>query len=126
LPQFTDGELDVMRVLWDGGELKPAEIQKRYPQAIKNAALRSYLTILLEKGHVTRRLQGKAYFYKAKTPRTSALQNAFRQLVNAFAGGSTPALMRTLLDSESISPKELEELNRLADQSPTAPPTNER
>ena len=61
MPRFTPGELKVMRLLWEHGELKPAELQERFPEPIKNPALRSYLTTLLEKGHVTRRRVGKAY-----------------------------------------------------------------
>ena len=69
MSRFTAGELRVMQLLWDHGELKPAELQQRYPEPIKNPALRSYLAILVEKGHVNRRKVGKAYLYKAKTPR---------------------------------------------------------
>lgn len=56
MSRFTEGELKVMRILWQHGELKPADIQAKHADDIKNPALRSYLTILLEKGHVTRRL----------------------------------------------------------------------
>ena len=47
--------------------LKPSEIQKLYPTPIKNSALRSYLKILMDKGHVSRRKVGKAYEYQAVT-----------------------------------------------------------
>ena len=62
---FTAGELDVMKILWEHGELKPSQIQGKYPRPIKNAALRFQLKVLLEKGHVARRKIGKAYYYKA-------------------------------------------------------------
>jgi BlaI family transcriptional regulator, penicillinase repressor len=68
MPRFTPGELKVMRLLWEHGELKPSELQDRFSLPIKNPALRSYLTTLVEKGHVTRRRVGKAYYYKAVTP----------------------------------------------------------
>ena len=63
MPRFTPGELAVMRILWKHGQLKPAEIQKDFPRKIKNPALRSYLAILVQKGHVTRRRKGKAYYH---------------------------------------------------------------
>src|SRR5258708_6498770 len=44
---FTPGELNVMRLLWEHGELKPSQIQERFPEPIKNPAVRSYLTILV-------------------------------------------------------------------------------
>jgi BlaI family transcriptional regulator, penicillinase repressor len=60
MPQMSPGELKVMRLLWEHGEMKPADLQGRFPEPIKNPALRFYLTTLVEKGHVTRRKVGKA------------------------------------------------------------------
>ena len=116
--KFTPGELEVMRILWEHGELKPAQIQRRFPRPIKNPALRSYLSILLDKGHVTRRRRGKAYYYRAKTKRQSASHTMLRELVNACFGGSTEALLCHLIKTEKLSEKELLELKRITDTEP--------
>ena len=34
MPRFTQGELEIMRILWKHGELKPAEIQEHFPRPI--------------------------------------------------------------------------------------------
>ena len=114
--KFTDGELEVMRVLWEHGEMKPAEIQEIFPRSIKNAALRSYLTILVEKGHVTRRAKGKAFYYRAKTPQESTFRSMLGDLVDTFCGGSSEALLCHLLAEEKLSEKELLELRRMAQE----------
>lgn len=115
MSKFTPGELLVMQILWTQGELKPADIQHRYPEPIKNPALRSYLAVLLAKGHVTRRKVGKAYFYKAATRRQSAFRRTLRDLVNTYCEGSTQSLLVSLLKSERLSDRELLELKRLAE-----------
>ena len=115
MPRFTRGELAVMRILWKHGELKPADIQEEFPREIKNSALRSYLSILLQKGHVTRRRKGKAYYYKAKTKRESTFRSMLRELVDTCCDGSTEALLCRLIRSEDLSEKELLELKRLAE-----------
>jgi len=117
MPQLTPGELKVMKLLWEHGELKPSELQDRFPEPIKNPALRSYLTILLEKGHVTRRRVGKAYFYKAVTRSRSAFRTMLGELVDSFCGGSIQALMMNIIKAEQLSEEELLELKRLADES---------
>ena len=113
MPQFTSGELEVMRILWEHGELKPAEIQTRFPREIKNPALRSFLTILFAKGHVTRRQVGKAYYYKARTRRNSAFRSMLRELTDHFCDGSTKALLFNLVKSEKLSDDDIAELKRL-------------
>jgi len=122
---FTPGELAVMQILWEHGELKPSEIQQKFPEPIKNPALRSYLTILADKGHVTRRKEGKAYFYKAVTRRHSAFRQSLRKMVDAYCDGSTQALLMNLLRSEKLTDDELLKLKRLADEG-KAKPTRKR
>ena len=120
MSKFTEGEMEVMQVLWEHGELKPAEIQKYFPRPIKNAALRSFLTILVEKGHLTRRSKGKAYYYRAKTKRESTFRSMLGDLVDTFCGGSSEALLCHLLAKEKLSPEELLELQRVAQEDSTS------
>jgi len=116
MARFTAGELQVMRILWEHGELKPAEIQELRPDPIKNPALRSYLTILLDKGHVSRRKVGKAYFYKARTRRQRAFSTMVTELVETFCAGSVDELVMALVREEKLSEEDLLELKRLADE----------
>jgi BlaI family transcriptional regulator, penicillinase repressor len=118
---LTTGELDVIRILWEHGELKPAQIQSRFPRPIKNAALRSYLSILLEKGHVTRRQVGKAYFYKAKTKRESVFFCTLKEIINSYCEGSPQSLVMALIKSERLSEEELLRLKRLAEEEESPP-----
>jgi BlaI family transcriptional regulator, penicillinase repressor len=122
MSRFTPGELKVMRLLWEHGELKPGELQDQFPEPIKNPALRSYLTTLLEKGHVTRCRVGKAYYYKAVTRSRSAFRTMLGELVEAYCGGSVQALVMNIIKSERLSAEDLIELKRLADEGNSAPP----
>ena len=126
MSRFTPGELKVMRLLWEHGELKPAELQERFPEPIKNPALRSYLTTLVEKGHVTRRRVGKAFYYKAVTRSRSAFRTMLGELVDAYCGGSVQALVMNIIQSERLSADELLELKRLADGGNSLPPTPDK
>lgn len=119
MAKFTAGELKVMQLLWEHGEMKPAEIQELYPEPIKNAAMRSYLTILVEKGHITRRQVGKAYFYKAKTLQHRVFHSMLKELVDTFCGGSKKQLLLSLVRAEKLSDDQLRELKEIADQEPT-------
>lgn len=115
MSRFTPGEMKVMRLLWEHGELKPVELQERFPEPIKNPALRSYLTTLVNKGHVARRLVGKAYHYRAVTRPRSAFRTMLGELVDTYCGGSVRDLVMNLIKSEKLSEQELLELKRLAE-----------
>ncbi len=114
MPSFTSTELEVMKILWEHGELKPAQIQDRYSRPIKNAALRFQLKVLLEKGHITRQKIGKAYYYKALTPRKGSLKKMVRRMAEVYSKGSTAGFIAELIKNEKLSPEELLELKELA------------
>jgi BlaI family transcriptional regulator, penicillinase repressor len=116
MTRFTEGELKVMQLLWQHGEMKPGELQELFPEPIKNAAMRSYLSILVEKGHVTRRQVGKAFYYKAKTQQHRVFHTMLKDLVDNFCGGSKKKLLVSLVKSEKLTPKQLAELKAIADE----------
>ena len=120
MPSFTPGESEVMHVLWERGSLKPAEIQQHIDRPISNAALRSVLRVLMEKGHVTRRKVGKAYYYRPKQPAKAALRRMARQLADIFCGGSTADLIANLIRNEHLSDEDIRELQEIARQQVTS------
>ena len=114
---LNENELEVLRILWEKGELKPAEIQAHFSWSIENATLRSILVNLVEKKHVARRLQGKAFFYAARVPKASLLQNLTQRLARVFAGGSHKALVAQLVETADIQPADLQLLRQAAAES---------
>jgi predicted transcriptional regulator len=116
MAKLTDAELEVMEILWKDGELNPPQIEERFPRPIKNSAVRGTLSVLLGKGHVTRRKQGKAYFYKAQTGPETAFSSFYQRLLGSVFGGSREALLVHLIREEKLSEKELLELKRLAEE----------
>ena len=111
---FTLTELEVMRILWEYGKLKPSEIQERYCRPIKNAALRFQLKVLLEKGHISRYKVGRAYYYKALTARDGTFKRMVRRMAEVYSQGSTAGLIAELIKTEKLSEKELRELKEVA------------
>lgn len=107
-------ELEAMRILWDQGELKPPEIEAHFAWTIDNGTLRSVLKVLMDKGMVTRRKAGKAYYYQAAKSRDGILSRMARQMAHVFSGGSTAGLIAQLIKAESLSSDELAELRRIA------------
>jgi BlaI family transcriptional regulator, penicillinase repressor len=105
---LNQNELEALRILWEEGELKPASIQNRFSWPIENATLRSVLVNLLEKGHITRKLRGKAFIYGACVKKATLLQNMLRTMARVFAGGSSRELVAQLVETGDIKPEDLE------------------
>ncbi len=119
MSDLNRSELEVLRILWDEGELKPADIQQRFEWDIENPTLRSVLVGLVEKRLVKRQKRGKAFYYRAKARRRSLFSRSMRRMAQIFTGGSTAELIMQLLKQEALSPEEIEELQRSASQKAT-------
>lgn len=111
---LTQNELEALRILWERGESKPAEIQELFSWPIDNGTLRSTLLNLVHKKHVKRKQLGKAFYYAARLPKTTALQTMMRSLARVFAQGSTRGLMVQLVDTAEITPKDLQLIREIA------------
>lgn len=111
---LNQNELEALRILWEMGELKPAEIEARFGWPIENATLRSVLVNLVAKKHVHRRRQGKAYYYAARVPKATLLQGMMGMLKRVFAGGSSGALVAQLVETGDIKPADLKAIREAA------------
>jgi predicted transcriptional regulator len=111
---MNQNELEALRILWERGESKPAEIQVHFSWPIENATLRSVLVNLVEKKHITRRLQGKAFFYAARVPKTTLLRTMMQTLARVFAGGSHQELVVQLMETSDIKAADLKLIRQTA------------
>jgi BlaI family transcriptional regulator, penicillinase repressor len=114
MSRFTPGELEVMEVLWQESPLKPAEIEARLPRPIGNAALRSVLRILVEKGHLKRQKNGKAYYYRPAKPARASFRQMARKLADVFCNGSTFDLVAQLVKTEKLTAEDIRKLQDIA------------
>ena len=111
---LNQNELEALRILWERGELKPAEIEARFSWAIENATLRSVLVNLVEKRHINRKLKGKAFYYAARVPKATLLQTMMHTLARVFAGGSPRELVAQLVETTDIKPADLKLIRQTA------------
>jgi len=117
---LTDGELRLMRVLWDRGEASVGavvEALKSGPKPAYNTVL-TLLRIMEKKGYVTHRKDGRAFIFLPAIGRADASRSALRTLVNSFFDGSPRALMLNLLEDAELSPEALRQLKARIEKAP--------
>ena len=109
---MTDGELRLMRVLWDRGQATVGEVVealKTRPKPAYNTVL-TLLRIMEKKGYVSHRKDGRAFIFQPKVNRADASRSALQTLVNRFFDGSPRLLMLNLLEDARLSPEAVKQL----------------
>jgi predicted transcriptional regulator len=115
----TDAERDVLRALWDAGRAPIRTLVDRlYPGGgtSEYATVQKLLERLEDKGHVTRKLEGRQNVFTARVRREDLVARRLRDTADELCDGSLTPLLTHLVSSARLSPEELAELRRLVDQ----------
>ncbi len=116
---FTDVELEFMKIIWEMDEASPYDINKALlekDRSISIGSIRNVLSIMMQKGYLTRRKQGKAFLYKAKVHKDKARRNMLKDLLANVFEGSELLLVAALFDNRKLKEDELKEMRRLIDE----------
>jgi predicted transcriptional regulator len=116
-PRPTDGELAILRILWDRGastvrqvhEVLSRERPTAYTTALK------LLQIMTEKGLVRRDETDRTHVYHARLSEEQTQRQLIRDLVDRAFGGSASKLVMQALAAKRTSAEELTEIRKLID-----------
>jgi predicted transcriptional regulator len=109
---LTKLELQIMQVIWRLGPSSVSAVQAELEQPLAYTTVQTMLNILHRKGKLRRKLQGRAYLYSATVTESKATGSAVRDLVDRVFGGSTEALVMSLIKNRQIDAKKIAELTR--------------
>ena len=114
-PQLSRRERQIMDVLFARGEATVLQIADELPDPPTPMAVRRMLHILVEKGHLKRRQEGREMVYAPREPRKRAGTNAFQNVLETFFRGSLEEALAAHLVSrkEKVSDEERDRLLKL-------------
>jgi BlaI family transcriptional regulator, penicillinase repressor len=119
LPRPTDGELAILRVLWERGDSTVREVHevltRHEPEGTGYTTVLKLMQIMTEKGLVERDESQRAHVYRARATEQRTQRQLVTDLVDRAFGGSPARLAMQALSSKKTSPGELAELRRLLD-----------
>lgn len=120
LPILTPLELKVMGVLWKLEHAFVKDILEHWPDSPKPAynTVSTIVRILQDKkkGYIDHESHGRAHQYFPVISKEDYQQMFLENAVEKVFSGSVTSLLSTLMDNESVSKEELEELRKLLDE----------
>ena len=111
----TPGELEVLKILWEKGPSTVREIMNALKIRGKNRAyttVMSRMNMMTDKRLLTRKPQGRAFVYQAKTGQEKTSKGIVGDLLKRVFNGNAEALVSQLLEQADPSSKELEEIHK--------------
>jgi predicted transcriptional regulator len=118
---LTKLELKIMQVIWRCGRCTVSAVQEELDPPLAYTTVQTMLNILERKGKLKRELQGRAYIYSATITEAKALGQGVRDVIDRMFGGSSEALVMSLLKSGEIDAEKLGELSERFNQKARKP-----
>jgi BlaI family transcriptional regulator, penicillinase repressor len=112
--QLSRRERQIMDIVYRRGETTAADVLAELDDAPSNTAVRTFLRILEEKGHLKHRQDGLKYVYQPTRPRGHAGRSALQRVLQTFFDGSLEKAVAAHL-GDAANDLSAEELARLAD-----------
>jgi predicted transcriptional regulator len=121
--QPTDGELEILQLLWDFGPSELGSVHQRLNEGRKVAltTVATMLTVMLAKDLVKRKKGTRGWLYSARVSRDSAAKPIVKKLVDRVFDGSAQRLVAHLLETQKLTEAERDELLSLLKQSRPGP-----
>jgi len=113
--KLTDTELEIMHVVWelDGGTVRQVHELLNKQRPLAYTTVMTMMNILEEKGHLTRRKEGRAYHYEPVRPKNQVISGMVDDFVGRVFEGSAAPLVVSLVKDKKISKKDLDEIARM-------------
>ncbi len=116
--QPTDGELEILNVLWDSGPSGLGQVcdALRQERPVATTTIATMLGIMLDKKQVKRTHGPRGYLWSAKVSRKAAATGLLSKLLAGVFDGSAHRLVTHLLEEGELSKQDRQQIRRILDE----------
>ena len=113
--QPTDGELEILKVLWASGPVELGQIctALRQHRPVAATTVATMLKVMMTKGLVKRSQGTRGSNWSAKVSQRAATAGLLRKLLDRVFDGSAQRLVEHLLEEGRLSDQDRQEIRRL-------------
>ena len=116
-PHPTDGELEILRVLWQRGASTVRDVYDALSKTkpVGYTTVLKLMQIMADKGLVSRDEKQRAHVYSPRVPQEQTQRQMVRDLLRRAFDDSASQLVMQALASKKTSPEELAQIRQLLD-----------
>lgn len=115
LPQISEAEYEVMKVLWNDAPISTNEVTDKLVKTTSwnPKTIHTLLKRLVQKGAATYRKEGRVFVYTPLVEKKEYLTKENDHFLNRFYNGKISSMVTNYLNSDYVSSEDLAELRRL-------------
>jgi predicted transcriptional regulator len=110
--QPTDGELELLKVLWESGPCELGQLctELRRQRPVATTTVATMLKVMLDKRLIKRARSPRGYLWSARVDRKTTTGKLVAKLLDRVFDGSAQLLVAHLVESHKLSEKDREQI----------------
>ncbi|MCI9462691.1 MAG: BlaI/MecI/CopY family transcriptional regulator [Lachnospiraceae bacterium] len=119
LPQISEAELEVMKIVWAQAPVSTNEITDRLTQTTdwSPKTVQTLIKRLVTKGALTYEKQSRMFVYTPLVSEEEYIDRESSSFLNRFYNGNITAMLSSYIENDRLSAEEIGELRALLSQS---------
>lgn len=119
MPQISDAELEVMKILWETGDTTSTQIIEHLSETSiwKPKTIHTLIARLVEKKAIdAKKIDGKSYLYSANVAEEDYKSYASKSFLKQLFNGSINLMVANYVKEQKLTKTEIDELKKLLDE----------
>ncbi|KKI92355.1 beta-lactamase repressor [Bacillus sp. SA1-12] len=118
LPQISEAELEVMKVIWKHPSINTNEVIEKLSKTSKWSpkTIQTMLLRLLKKGALSHHKEGRVFVYTPNVAESDYLEVESRSFLNRFYNGALNSMVLNFLENDKLSDDEINELYQILEE----------
>ena len=119
IPQISDSEWQVMKILWEGSPMTAMEVIKQLEDSRdwKPKTVKTLLRRLVDKKAIDYTVEGRTYCYKTLVKENECVRAETESFLGKVFNGSLNLLVESFIKEERLTHEELQELKKILEKS---------
>ncbi len=117
LRKLSPANLEIMKIVWDKGEVSVSDVVEAINAKRKNKVRRTTVQVQMNRlenyGWLKHREDGRSYIYSAVVEKQKTRREILEDIKNRVFGGSRVELVQCLLEDSDVTTEEIRELRSL-------------
>ena len=120
LPQISEAEFEVMKIVWESAPINTNEITERLLKTTSWSAktIHTLIKRLVTKGALTYEKQGRIFVYTPLVKENEYINQQSNSFLDRFYDGDISAMLSTYLENNQLSETELQHLRSILSRNP--------
>ena len=118
MPQITEAEYEVMKIIWHNYPISTNEITEQLLQTTNwnPRTIQTLIKRLTAKNIITYEKQGRVFVYTPLLKEEDYVSQQIKSFLEKFLNGNLTSMVSTFLDHRNLSKAEIDELKSLLEQ----------